>query len=563
MSIFDGSVLGMTQIFGSAPRNKAFNVVLLADGFTNAQQAAYNTACTNFVNAFTVTPPFNTLTPAINVFRVNVQSTDSGADDPVSAGGTGASVRTYFDSTFGTGGVRRLLTCNVATALSVAATQLPQFTVAIVVVNSTVYGGSGGSVGTFSLAGGANEIAIHEMGHTAFGLADEYPYYAGGAETGHDHHPAGEPGEPNVTVNTNRATLKWNWAVLATTALPTMSNPSCGTVDSRPSTVANGTVGLFEGAHYYHCGAYRPEYDCKMRNLGVPFCRICRQVILNKIGPFMPFRDWQEIDNNPATKAIVAAGNNLYQLHNNGRIWRYTGTPLTGWQLLDNNPATTTIVAGGNNLYQLHNNGRIWRYTGTPLTGWQLLDNNPATKAIIAADNNLYQLHNNGRIWKYTGTPLTGWQMLDNNPATVAIVAGGNNLYQLHNNGRIWRYTGPPLTGWQMIDNNPATKAIVAVDNVLYQLHNTGRIWKYTGVPLTGWQMLDNNPATSLIAAGGNNNLFQMHNNGKIWRYTGPPLTGWLQLDNNGASVAIVGAASNLYQLHNTGRIWRYTGPLF
>ena len=72
-----------------------------------------------------------------------------------------------------------------------AAAQVPEFTVAIVVVNSTVYGGSGGSVGTYSLAGGATEIAIHEMGHTAFGLADEYPYYAGGNETGHDQHPAG------------------------------------------------------------------------------------------------------------------------------------------------------------------------------------------------------------------------------------------------------------------------------------------------------------------------------------------------------------------------------------
>ena len=44
-----------------------------------------------------------------------------------------------------------------------------------------------------------------------------------------------------------------------------MSNPDCATVDSRPSPVPAGTVGLFEGAHYYHCGAYRPEYSCKMR----------------------------------------------------------------------------------------------------------------------------------------------------------------------------------------------------------------------------------------------------------------------------------------------------------
>ena len=97
--------------------------------------------------------------------------------------------------------------------------------------------------------------------------------------------PRANPGEPNVTLNTNRATLKWGWAVAATTALPTMANPNCATVDGRASTVPTGTVGLFEGAHYYHCGAYRPEYTCKMQALGVPFCHVCRQVIWNRIAP--------------------------------------------------------------------------------------------------------------------------------------------------------------------------------------------------------------------------------------------------------------------------------------
>jgi len=285
MGTSDGAVIGNTQIFGSAPRNRAFNVALLAEGFTLAQQNDFNNACAAFVTAFRATPPFDELSPAINIFRINVRSTDSGADDPVSGGGTGATARTYFDASFGGNGIRRLLVCNATTVLTVAAAQVPDFTVAIVVVNSTIYGGSGGSVGTYSLAGGATEIAIHEMGHTAFGLADEYAYYAGGAETGHDHHPAGEPGEPNVTLNTNRATLKWGWAVAATTALPTMANPNCAQVDGRASTVPAGTVGAFEGAHYYHCGAYRPEYSCKMQALGIPFCHVCRQVIWNRIGP--------------------------------------------------------------------------------------------------------------------------------------------------------------------------------------------------------------------------------------------------------------------------------------
>ena len=214
------------------------------------------------------------------------------------------------------------------------------------------------------------------------------------------------------------------------------------------------------------------------------------------------FANWQLLDNNPATGSITADGGALYQVHKNGRIWKYTGTPLTGWQELDNNPATKKIAAANGNLYQLHNNGRIWKYVSPPMTGWQEIDNNPATVDIVATGGDLYQLHNNGRIWKYTGVPHTGWQELDNNPATRRIAAAGGKLYQLHNNGRIWQYVGPPMTGWQELDNNPATASIMAADNDLYQMHNNGRIWKYTGVPHTGWQELDNNPRTTADRRG-------------------------------------------------------------
>jgi hypothetical protein len=180
MSTADGTVIGTTQIAGSLPRNRAFNIVLLAEGFTAAQQNDFDTQCTTFLNALGATPPFDRLAPAINVFRVNVSSTDAGADDPAAAGGTGTTARTYFDATFGANNIRRLLVCNNTTALAVAAAQIPEFTVVLMIVNSTIYGGSGGVVGTYSLAGGATEIAIHEMGHTAFGLADEYAYYARG-----------------------------------------------------------------------------------------------------------------------------------------------------------------------------------------------------------------------------------------------------------------------------------------------------------------------------------------------------------------------------------------------
>src|ERR687894_738473 len=162
---------------------------------------------------------------------------------------------------------------------------------------------------------------------------------------------------------------------------------------------------------------------------------------------------WELLDENPATVSIVAAfsaANNLYQLHNNGGIWRYTGPPVTGWERLDQNPATKQIAAAGNNLYQIHNNGRIWRYTGPPVTGWELLDNNPASVSIVAAGDKLYQLHHNGGIrretlpavprWGGVGdNPIGSWELLDNNPASVTITAAGDNLYQLHRDGRIRR----------------------------------------------------------------------------------------------------------------------------
>lgn len=275
--------------------------------------------------------------------------------------------------------------------------------------------------------------------------------------------------------------------------------------------------------------------------------------------PQVRFPNWRLLDNNPATRTVAADGGRLYQLHRDGQIWEFTGTPLSGWRLLDNNRDTVDIAAAGGDLYQLHRDGQIWKFTGRPLTGWQHLDNNPDTVGIVADASRLYQLHRDGQIWKYTGVPLTGWQKLDNNPSTKSIQAAGGQLYQLHRDGQIWKYTGTPLTGWQALDRNPSTKSITASGGELYQLHQNGRIWKYTGTPLTGWQELDNNPRTKQIAASGGN-LYQIHDNAAIFKYTGTPLTGWLQLDDNPAGASITAGDGQLYQVHANGSIWQFTG---
>ena len=526
MTTSDGTVQGATQIFGSAPRNRAFSIVLLADGFTAAQQTDFNNACNAFVTALRATPPYDALSPAINVWRVNVTSTDSGADDPVGGGGTGATARTYFDSSFGGNNIRRLLVCNGTTVLVTAAAQVPEFSVAIVVVNSTIYGGSGGSVGTYSLAGGATEIAIHEIGHTAFGLADEYPYYAGGAETGHDHHPATEPTEPNVTINTNRATLKWRWAVAAATTLPTMSNPSCSTVDSRPSTVPTGTVGLFEGAHYYHCGAFRPEYDCKMRALSVPFCAVCSQVIRNRIGPLMAAPPAVA---DPTAYAFTHEGRNLVEQHNlfrtgDGHIHALWFNFETGWHhedrtaMLGAPPAVGestpyAFTHEGRNLVEQHNlfrtgNGHIHALWFSFENGWHHEDRtamlgapasvgDPAAYAFTHEGRNLVEQHNlfrtgNGHIHALWFSFENGWHHEDRtamlgapksvgDPVGYAFTHEGRNLAEQHNlfrtgNGHIHALWFSFENGWHHEDRTAMLGAPKSVgDPVAYTFTHEGR----------------------------------------------------------------------------------------
>jgi hypothetical protein len=234
------------------------------------------------------TPPFDQMKRAINVYRVEVVSTDSGADDPTTCGGPGIVARTYFDASFCHGGLERALQIDVGTALQVAGQSVPQYAMVMVMVNTPTYGGTGGQVAVFSQAPQADEIALHEMGHTAFGLADEYEQWAGcGVDTDRDRHQAVEPAYANVTIDSNPSTIKWR-DLLTTKQIPTTRNADCSKCDPQPSSVPPGTVGAFEGAHYYHCGAYRPEFNCRMRQLGQPYCAVCRRRIVETLAPHLP-----------------------------------------------------------------------------------------------------------------------------------------------------------------------------------------------------------------------------------------------------------------------------------
>ena len=188
----DGMVVGATKIVDSGSAAQRYNLVLIAEGYSGTEQAQFASDATDFANFLATTPPFDTNMGAINVWRIDVISDESGADDPVTCGGTGDTVATYFDATFcGDGVIRRLLVANGATAIDVLNAQVPEWDQGLLVVNSSTYGGSGGTVGVTSVSGTWENIAIHEFGHSAFGLADEYEYWAGcGVDTDRDVHPA-------------------------------------------------------------------------------------------------------------------------------------------------------------------------------------------------------------------------------------------------------------------------------------------------------------------------------------------------------------------------------------
>jgi hypothetical protein len=274
MGSANGGIIGLSQIFGTAPRSTAFNILLMGDGFrAGAQQGTFDTACETFRDTLLAAAPFDRVAAKINIFKLNVASLESGAGDM----GRCLTRNTYFEAAFDSGS-HRLLICNEARAHGTAAQQLPEYTVPIVVVNTPGYGGSGGPVSVYSLAPDAELIALHEMGHSVFGLADEYGAAAGSFEQ-IANQPLGEPHEPNVTAQTDPARLKWIGAV-TTAPVPILRNADCSQ-ENRSNTLPPGTVGLFEGAYHAYCGFYRPQFECRMRSVEQPFCVVCQQVILD------------------------------------------------------------------------------------------------------------------------------------------------------------------------------------------------------------------------------------------------------------------------------------------
>src|ERR1700741_2083622 len=104
MSRDNGEVLGSDRIHRSGSNSRCFNIVLLAEGFTENQQDDFDDRCDEFVAALKADKWLRGLVPGINVHQVNIESDESGTDDPDSCDdGTGAQRDTFFDSSLCSG----------------------------------------------------------------------------------------------------------------------------------------------------------------------------------------------------------------------------------------------------------------------------------------------------------------------------------------------------------------------------------------------------------------------------------------------------------------------------
>jgi hypothetical protein len=229
------------------------NLVFLGDGFLDGELQDFRDVAEEYATLLFTVDPFIKFGSFFNAFSISVPSNVSGAaTDPNSL------IDNYFGSTFGYAGIERLLFPTNNTAITnVLANNLPEYDQVFMLVNSTTYGGSGGWVATASLNEDSKEIALHELGHSFADLADEY---WAGAQYAKE--------AINMTQETNLDNLKWrNW-------------------------YGDNDIGLY--AHAESPSWYRPHEWCLMRELGEPFCAVCREGLIETIyAKASPFKGYE------------------------------------------------------------------------------------------------------------------------------------------------------------------------------------------------------------------------------------------------------------------------------
>jgi hypothetical protein len=313
----------------SDPRRR-WTMVILAEGYTAAEIGQFTTNDGPDLAANVLKSPlFDDVRDRINIVGIPTVSNQSGsALQPPFAAPIDTFFRAQFSGTAGgAAGTRDLFgeTPRVVDLLAKYDVLRTKDVAVAVIVNSEFYGGMGtplrnivapvpmpiASIAWVSKFDGFGkewvEIALHELGHGAFGLVDEYE--------DDDTNPAFAPAPgatdlgPNVTFLSSRAQLEAFsrnasqnrahpmiriWRVMIDSNTPTPStapNPSQHRfLPGEPPVVRSGvdpdSVGLFEGAAHRSLGVFRGKASCKMRDHNAAFCPVCQAQIGSVLDSF-------------------------------------------------------------------------------------------------------------------------------------------------------------------------------------------------------------------------------------------------------------------------------------
>jgi len=250
--------MDLTPIRSTGASSARIDVVIVAEGYTAAERGKFLSDANAFTTYMlsgsnkTLNDPFATYSALVNASAVFVASSQSGYDTDTTT------VNTAFDAkAYGSDG--RLVygnTSKVYDALS--SLNSNQLDIVIVLINSSKYGGAGGSV-AWATAGNPSsyEVALHEIGHSFASLEDEY---ADPALTG--TFPLSGLDSVHVAATNDPAKVPWKeWL---------------GFKDGL------GTVGIYEGGYYRSTGVWRATQQSKMLYLGTAFSAPEKEAFINR-----------------------------------------------------------------------------------------------------------------------------------------------------------------------------------------------------------------------------------------------------------------------------------------
>ena len=247
------------------------DLCFIAEGYTAQEMEKFRADALRFTEYLFTMAPYNRHKEDFNIWLVESVSEESGTDIPHED----VWKKTVANSNFYTFRSDRYLTAQNQKTICQIATAAP-YDALYVIVNNEKYGG-GGIYNFYGLSASnckwAEEVFVHEFGHSFAGLGDEY--YDSSTSYEEFYNIKIEPWEPNLTTLVNFES-KWKDMLPSGTSVPTppLSDPK-----------DNVSMGVFEGGGYMAKGIYRPVMDCRMKtNQAQGFCPVCQRAIEKMIG---------------------------------------------------------------------------------------------------------------------------------------------------------------------------------------------------------------------------------------------------------------------------------------